>query len=76
MTNTTTSTDAGFKAIDAANGVHLRDATEAEIEAFWAGQTSPRVKRGEFTFTVPVLVGAVLIDHYNGPGAWYGGAGF
>lgn len=50
-----------FVAIDPADGRHIREATEKEIEEY---KTHNRRKH----FEKPVRVGEVLIDFDNGPG--------
>jgi hypothetical protein len=68
MTNTTTATE-GFKVIDSTSGVHLRDATEAEIELFWDRQKSPHCIRGKLVFAHAVRISDTeSVDHYAGPG--------
>lgn len=59
-------------AVCPATGLHLREATPAEVAAYLTGNAHTR---GE-AFHNPVLVGAVLVDLYTGPGLWFGGAGF
>ncbi len=56
-------------AIDPVTGLHLRDATDAERQAYEA-------QPGHVAFRKPVRVGDVLVDFYTGPGIWFGGAGF
>lgn len=66
-----------IRVIDAHTGAPLRDATSTEIRVFWTGQTHPYVRRGESTWTHRVRLSPnELVEHYNGPGIWFGGAGF
>lgn len=58
-----------FVAIDPSSGLHLRGATDEERATYLA-------QPGKAAFRRPVRVGAVLVDEYTGPGAWFGGAGF
>jgi hypothetical protein len=60
-----------YMAKDPKDGRHLRKATPAEVAAYKAAQGSRRP-----AFDEPVRVGDVIIDTYNGPGIWHGGAGF
>ena len=54
-------------AVDPETGEHLRKASADETNAY---ETQPRPP----LFRRPVKVGAVLIDEWNGPGLWFGGA--
>lgn len=56
-------------AIDPATGLHLRAATSAEVAAFLEQDVHPAFRKA-------VRVGEVLVDEDNGPGVWFGGAGF
>lgn len=59
-----------YVVINPANGLHVRKATETEVTAYLAQAVrSP-------AFRKPVLVDSVLVDAYQGPGLWFGGAGF
>lgn len=58
-----------FVAIDPATGCHLRDATDAERDAYLS-------QPGPAAFRKALRVGVVLVDEYAGPGVWFGGAGF
>lgn len=68
-----------FKAFSPADGQMLRDATAAEIAAYRASNKERAERcpvRRASCFDVGVKVGDVRIDTYNGPGVWFGGAGF
>jgi hypothetical protein len=58
-----------YVAINPENGLHLREATQAEINAFRAANPNRVWEKA-------TRVGEVLVDTYNGPGIWFGGAGF
>ena len=61
-----------FVQIDPKTGCHLGAATPEQIAAYVAQPC----RFNNPVFRRPVLVGEVLIDEYNGPGVWFGGAGF
>jgi len=63
-------TESKMVAIDPRTGLHLREANREEI-AVYLGQPVMHA-----SFRKAVRVGAVLVDQYNGPGIWFGGAGF
>lgn len=51
-------------------GLHLWEAIPEEAEVYFKQECRhPAFRR-------PVKVGDVIIDQYNGPGIWFGGAGF
>ncbi len=58
------------------NGRYIRDASPEEIDAFWNAQPNQRCVRGSFTWAQSVVVDGVQLGYDNGPGMWYGGAGF
>lgn len=58
-----------YVAINPANGFHIREATQEEINTFRAANPDP-------VWEKITRVGEVLINSFNGPGVWYGGAGF
>lgn len=64
------STENKMMASDPLTGLHLRLATREET-AVYLGQPVMHA-----SFRKAVRVGDVLVDQYNGPGAWFGGAGF
>lgn len=57
--------------IDPSTGAHLRAATAAEVQEFVRQNAGRRRGAGR-----AVLVGGALVDTWNGPGIWFGGAGF
>ena len=58
-------------AVDPKTGAHLRPANEAEVDAIEAACAGPC-----WTHPNYVRVGDVFVTRYNGPGVWFGGAGF
>lgn len=68
-----------FKAYSLTDGCQLRDATQAEIDAYTAANKLRAERcpvRRAACFDEHVTVGDVSIDTYTGPGIWFGGAGF
>lgn len=58
-----------YVAINPANGLHIREATQEEINTFRAVNPDP-------VWEKITRVGEVLINTYYGPGVWFGGARF
>ena len=68
-----------FKAYSLIDGCQLRDATQAEVDAYAAAnklRAERHPVRRATCFNERVTVGNVAIDTYTGPGIWHGGAGF
>ena len=67
-----------FVVLNHANGLHLRQATQAEISIYWGRQPDPRCRRGNHNWTRPVRLSETeVVDHYTHvSGEWYGGASF
>ena len=68
--NTTTADKTTMVAIDPSTGLHLRHATSCETAAYMAQPCRHP------SFRKSVRVGDVLVAEDNGPGKWFGGAGF
>lgn len=69
--------DTRFVVVDSATGVHVREANEVEVDAFFLGQTHPLYLRGMASFTHVVDLGnGEHVDTDTGPGQSFAGAGF
>ena len=72
-------TIAQFKAYSLTYDCQLRDATQAEIDAYAVANKLRAERcpvRRAACFDERVIVGDVAIVTYTGPGIWFGGAGF